>query len=139
MPYRLDRFARLCRIQYGQQRWEAVPGFVALGADDLGGHLEGNAAHLVPDVVLSARRAISHRTSSPLGITRPAAYLHFGHYHDALFFFLPAEIQGAVELVLRFRAGLVQEGHSGGQPQLPPLPVRLHHEDDRCRGTVAHW
>lgn len=54
--YLLDRWAGLCLVQYRQQLREAIPGFVAPGVDDLSGHLEGNAAHFVPDVVLHVSR-----------------------------------------------------------------------------------
>lgn len=86
-----------------------------------------------------ARWRISHQTSSPLGVTHPATYLHSGLYLHALFAFLPTKIHGAVILVLRFRTGPVQESHSGRQTQFPPFPVRFHREGNRCHGREELW
>lgn len=60
-------------------------------------------------------------------------YLQFGHYLNACFLFLAAEVQGAVQLVVCFSAGFVQEHHSGGQTLFPAISIRLYRIADRCR------
>lgn len=59
-------------------------------------------------------------------------YLQFGDYLNACFLFLATEVQGAIKLVVCFRAGLVQEHHSGGQPLFPAISVRLDSVADSC-------
>ena len=59
-------------------------------------------------------------------------YLQFGHYLNACFLFLSAEVQGAIKVVVCFRAGLIEEHHSGVLPLFPAISVCLNRVADRC-------
>lgn len=59
-------------------------------------------------------------------------YLQFGDSLDACFLFLATEVQGVLYLGVRFSVGCVQEHHSGGQPLIPAISVRLQRVDDSC-------